>query len=145
MALRPGNRLPAIQWDGLDASCAQHAGVSGSPADPVGNHRKCSRRREHSFTALRSAGDAVAIRLLRVLAVNAAMSAAHTAEDLMRLLTYLELTRYTLRELHAVLRELLTALPNLPEGSRARANALMNIHHVRLFIARQNRQHALKP
>lgn len=56
----------------------------------------------------------------------------------MRLLTYLELGRYTKPELHDLLRELLNALPCLPVGSRMHANALMNIRHVRMFLARRD-------
>lgn len=60
----------------------------------------------------------------------------------MRLLTYLELSRFTQPELRRILLELLNALPLLPVGSRAHANALMNIRHVRLFLER--REYRLK-
>ena len=66
------------------------------------------------------------------------MSAAITTEETMRLLTYLELSRYTKPELHALLQQLLRALPHLRVGSRAHANAVMNIRHVRLFLARRD-------
>lgn len=54
----------------------------------------------------------------------------------MRLLTYLELSRYTKPELRALLQELLRALPGLAAGSQAHTNALLNIRHVRLFLQR---------
>lgn len=64
------------------------------------------------------------------------MVAADTMEDKMRLLTYLELGRYTKPQLHYLYQQVLNALASLPEGSPERANALLNIHHIRLFLAR---------
>jgi hypothetical protein len=59
-------------------------------------------------------------------------------EERMRLLTYIELTRCTKAELWNLLREMLASLPGLPEGSAARANATLNIHHIRMFLARRD-------
>jgi hypothetical protein len=61
----------------------------------------------------------------------------------MRVLTYYELQRYTLRELQVLLRKLLIALSQLPEDVAARETVLLNVHHVRIFIARHSRRHAL--
>lgn len=61
----------------------------------------------------------------------------------MRVLTYHELQRYTLRELQELLRELLVALSQLPDGIPARETVLLNLHHVRIFIARHGRRHEL--
>lgn len=54
----------------------------------------------------------------------------------MRLLTYTELGRTTKIELETMLRQILAALPELPEGSIDRDNALLNIQHIRLFLKR---------
>lgn len=62
----------------------------------------------------------------------------------MRLLTYLELTGCTKAELDLLLRKLLRLLPCLPAGSKAHATALLNIHHVRLFLARHRRRCAVR-
>ena len=56
----------------------------------------------------------------------------------MRLLTYLELSRYTKAQLWELQRQMLAALPELEEGSEARQNALLNIQHIRLFLARRD-------
>jgi hypothetical protein len=61
----------------------------------------------------------------------------------MRLLTYLELSRYSRRELQALLDVLRRMLPELPPGSRARETALLNIRHVRIFLARHCRRREL--
>ena len=61
----------------------------------------------------------------------------------MRVLTYHELQRYTLRELQELLGELLAVYPQLQESLPAREAVLLNIHHVRIFIARHGRRHAL--
>ncbi len=58
----------------------------------------------------------------------------------MRVLTYLELSGRTEAELNILLRRLLRVLPCLPGGSEARAHAVLNIHHVRLFLARRRRR-----
>jgi hypothetical protein len=60
----------------------------------------------------------------------------------MRLLTYQELNAYSLAELHYAMRRLLLVFPTLPEGSRAREIACLNIQHVRMFIARHGRRMA---
>jgi hypothetical protein len=54
----------------------------------------------------------------------------------MRLLSYIELTRCTKAELWDLLREMFASLPGLPERSEARANAMLNIQHIRIFLAR---------
>lgn len=69
------------------------------------------------------------------------MTRAVTTEETMRLLTYLELSRYSRTELRERLDQLLRVLPHLRVGSRDHANALMNIGHVRLFLER----HACRP
>ena len=56
----------------------------------------------------------------------------------MIILTYAELTRYTKRELLDLYREMLAALPLLAEGSLDRANTLVNIRNIRLFLARRD-------
>lgn len=63
----------------------------------------------------------------------------------MRLLTYLELGRYSPRELQGRLDWLRRILPTLPLGSRARETALLNIRHVRIFLARARRRFARCP
>lgn len=54
----------------------------------------------------------------------------------MRLLTYLELSRYSKAQLWDLYRQTLAALPELPEGSIDHQNALLNIRHLRQFMAR---------
>ncbi len=54
----------------------------------------------------------------------------------MRLLTYLELSRYSKAQLWDLYRQMLAALPELPEGTIDRQNALLNIQHLRMFMAR---------
>lgn len=66
------------------------------------------------------------------------MVAVETMEEKMRLLTYLELSRYNKTQLWELQRQMLAALPELAEGSPERQNALMNIHHIRIFLARRN-------
>lgn len=56
----------------------------------------------------------------------------------MRLLTYTELTRCSKTQLWELYREVLAALPELPEGSTGHRNALLNIQHIRLFLARRD-------
>lgn len=65
------------------------------------------------------------------------MGAVETMEEEMRLLTYLELSRYSQAELWDLLRQNLAVLPELPEDSEERANAALNIRHIRLFLARR--------
>jgi hypothetical protein len=43
-----------------------------------------------------------------------------------------------------LLRELLIALSELPEATPVRETVLLNIHHVRMFIARHGRRHQLR-
>jgi hypothetical protein len=57
-------------------------------------------------------------------------------EEFMRLLSYIELTRYSKAQLWDLLRRINAALPGLPEGSVERKNALLNIQNVRMFLAR---------
>ena len=66
------------------------------------------------------------------------MGAAEKMEENMRLLTYLELSRCTRAELWDLYCQMLGALPGLPAGSPERANALLNIQHIRLFLARRD-------
>lgn len=54
----------------------------------------------------------------------------------MRLLTYAELAAYSKAELWDLYREAMAALAELPEGSLDRQNALLNIQHIRTFLAR---------
>jgi hypothetical protein len=68
---------------------------------------------------------------------TAAIGATGSMEDTMRLLTYLELTHCTKAELWDLYCRALLALSELPEGSGGRANALLNIRRVRLFLARR--------
>lgn len=56
----------------------------------------------------------------------------------MRLLTYLELSRYSHAELDALLREMYAALRRLDPRSRSHATAVMNIRHLRIFLARRS-------
>lgn len=66
------------------------------------------------------------------------MGAVETMEEKMRLLTYLELGRYSKAQLWDLLRQNLAVLPELAEGSCDRENALLNIRHIRLFLARRD-------
>jgi hypothetical protein len=56
----------------------------------------------------------------------------------MIVLTYAELTRYTKAELWDLYREMLAALPLLNECPHDRANALINIQNIRVFLARRD-------
>jgi hypothetical protein len=56
----------------------------------------------------------------------------------MRLITYLELSRYTKAQLWELNRQMLAVLSELPDGSPGRDNAVLNIHHIRLFLARRD-------
>jgi hypothetical protein len=58
-------------------------------------------------------------------------------EENMIVLTYAELTRYTKAELWELYREMLAALPLLTECPHDRANALINIQNIRMFLARR--------
>lgn len=55
----------------------------------------------------------------------------------MRLLTYLELTRYTKPQLREAHRRMLGALACYPKGSLEYETVMLNIHHIRLFIERR--------
>jgi hypothetical protein len=65
---------------------------------------------------------------------KAAMVAAEGGK--MRLLTYLELSRYSKAQLWDLHRQMLSLLPMLRDGTEARENVLMNIRHIKLFLAR---------
>ena len=54
----------------------------------------------------------------------------------MRLLTYLELSRYSKAELWDLYRHNVAMLPGLRAGSVDHYNATLNIHHIRMFLAR---------
>ncbi len=54
----------------------------------------------------------------------------------MRLLTYTELTRYTKAQLWDLYFQVRDALRDLPEGSDDHKTAMLNIQHIRLFLAR---------
>lgn len=58
----------------------------------------------------------------------------------MRLLTYLELSRYSIAQLHCVVRRMWTILPHLAPGTAAHEAALMNLRHARLFLDRHQRR-----
>lgn len=62
----------------------------------------------------------------------------------MRLLTYLELSRYSKAQLYAVMRQMRIALPLLRSGSPAHETALMNLRHATLFLDRLERQLACR-
>ena len=93
---------------------------------------------EHSSTAVPVASDAAASFGAVAVAIKAAMGAAETMEENMRLLTYLELTRSTKPQLWDLYHQMLRALPGLPQGSPERANAMLNLQHIRLFLARRD-------
>ena len=93
---------------------------------------------EHSSTAVPVASDAAASFGAGAGFIKAAMGAAEKTEENMRLLTYFELSRCTKPQLWDLYRRALAALPSLPEGSLERANALLNIQHIRLFLARRD-------
>ena len=59
-------------------------------------------------------------------------------EENMRLLTYLELTRSTKPQLWDLYYPMLRALPGLPKSSPERANAILNLQHIRPFLARRD-------
>jgi hypothetical protein len=56
----------------------------------------------------------------------------------MRLLTLTELMGLTRIELHDPLTRITATLPNYPEGSLDRANALLNLSNIRLVLARRD-------
>jgi hypothetical protein len=105
------------------AAFIRHLGAAGVYS------RKC----KHSFSSFRSRDAANALRA-PVGPHKAAMVAAEGGK--MRLLTYLELSRYSKPQLWELNHQMLAALSELPEGTEAHEYALMNVHHIRLFLAR---------
>jgi hypothetical protein len=93
---------------------------------------------EHSSTGVPVAGDAAASFGAGAGSIKAAMGAAETMEENMRLLTYLELTRCTKPQLRDLYYQAVQALPGLPLGSPGRANAMLNLRLIRLFLARRD-------
>jgi hypothetical protein len=71
---------------------------------------------EHSSTAVPVASDAAASFGAGAGFIKAAMGAAETMEETMRLLTYFELTRCTKPQLWDLYYQALRALPGLPSG-----------------------------
>jgi CRISPR/Cas system CSM-associated protein Csm2 small subunit len=59
-------------------------------------------------------------------------------EEKMRLLTYLELTRCTKPQLWDLYFQVRDALRDLSEGSDDYKTAMLNIQHIRLFLARRD-------
>ena len=93
---------------------------------------------EHSSTAVPVASDAAASFGVGAGFIKAAMGAGEKMEENMRLLTYFELTRCTKAQLWDLYYQALRALPGLPQGSPERANAMLNLQHIRLFLARRD-------
>jgi hypothetical protein len=60
-------------------------------------------------------------------------------EKMVRLLTYTELTRCTKAQLWDLYYQVLDELRDLAEGSADHETALMNIRHIRMFLARRDR------
>ena len=56
----------------------------------------------------------------------------------MRVLTIIELMRLTRIELTDLYVRISNALPDLPEGSIERQNALMNLRNIRIVLARHD-------
>ena len=108
-----------------------------SSASPPTEAGKCSVP-EHSSTAVPVASDAAVGGAASPGFIKAAIGAVDTMEETMRLLTYLELTRCTKPQLWHLYSQILAALPGLPEGTRERANAMLNIQHIRMFLARRD-------
>jgi len=63
----------------------------------------------------------------------------------MRLLTYLELSRYSKAQLLCVIRRMQACLPFLACGSRRHETALMNLRHARIFLDRLERTRVYVP
>jgi hypothetical protein len=59
-------------------------------------------------------------------------------EETMRLLPLTELMRLTRIELCDLITRITTALPDYPEGSLERANALLNLGNIRRVLARRD-------
>lgn len=68
---------------------------------------------------------------------KAATGAADTMEDKMRMLIDLELTRCTKPQRWYLYQQVLGAMVSWPEGSLERGNAMLNIQHIRIFLARR--------
>ncbi|NBU58312.1 MAG: hypothetical protein EBS23_00750 [Betaproteobacteria bacterium] len=62
----------------------------------------------------------------------------------MRLLTYLELSRYSEAQLRLVIRDMRNVLPLLTPGSSAHETALMNLRHAMLLLDRLQRRPAFR-
>lgn len=62
----------------------------------------------------------------------------------MRLLTYLELSRYSQPELLTLLRRMYAALPSLARGTVEHEHASLNIRHLRIFIARREQAYRMR-
>jgi hypothetical protein len=58
-------------------------------------------------------------------------------EETMRVLTITELMRLTRTELCALAARITNELPDFPEGSTERANALLTLGNIRLVLARR--------
>jgi hypothetical protein len=69
---------------------------------------------------------------------KAANGAVETMEETMRILTIIELMRLTRTELCQLARQITSELPNYPEGSPERANALTNLRNIRFALARRD-------
>jgi hypothetical protein len=59
-------------------------------------------------------------------------------EEIMRVLTIIELMRLTRIELTDLLMRITNALPDFPEGSGEREVALTNLHNIRCVLARND-------
>jgi hypothetical protein len=59
-------------------------------------------------------------------------------EETMRVLTLTELMRLTRTELCALAARITNELPDFPEGSAERANALLTLGNIRLVLARRS-------
>jgi hypothetical protein len=81
------------------------------------------------------AGDAPAFLRRSGLRQKAAIGAAENDGGTMRMLTLTELMRPSKIELCDLLARITTALPEFPEGSAERANALMSLGDIRRILA----------
>jgi hypothetical protein len=69
---------------------------------------------------------------------KAAIGAAGTMEEKMRVLTITELMRLTRIELCQLAARIANELPSFPEGSVERANAAANLRNIRFVLARRD-------
>jgi hypothetical protein len=69
---------------------------------------------------------------------KAAIGAAGTMEETMRVLTISELMRLTRIELCQLAARIANELPSFPEGSVERANAEANLRNIRFVLARRD-------